>query len=181
MIRNNFLTAFRSFIKNKVYTLINVFGLAMGMACTIIIILYVIDELSFENQHQQGDNIYRVITLGKVGDNEINTANASLPIGGVMKQEFPFIKQFVRVKRGSNMSVIHEKDAYNEHRFYFVDSNVAEVFTIPFVRGNPETDASRSLNHRATPRLYNSATPPARPTGYRRTAPIIMFTTRTAT
>ena len=69
MIRNNFLTAFRSFIMNKVYTLINVFGLALGMACTIIIILYVIDELSYESQHQQAENIFRVITLGQVGDN----------------------------------------------------------------------------------------------------------------
>ncbi len=143
MIRNNFLTAFRSFVKNKVYTLINVFGLAMGMACTIVIVLYVIDELSYENQHQHAENIYRVITLGKVGDNEINTANASLPIGGVLKQEFPFVKQFVRVNGGNNMSVIHEKDAYNEQRFYFVDSNIAEVFTIPFVRGNPGTALNR--------------------------------------
>ncbi len=143
MIRSNFLTAFRSFIKDKIYTLINVFGLALGMACTIMIILYVIDELSYESQHQQAENIFRVITLGQVGDNEINTANASLPIGGVLKQEFPFVKQFVRVNGGGNMSVIHEKDAYSEYRFYYVDSNIAEVFTIPFVRGNPETALNR--------------------------------------
>ncbi len=143
MIRSNFLTAFRSFIKDKIYTMINVFGLALGMACTIMIILYVIDEFSYESQHQQAENIFRVITLGQVGDNEINTANASLPIGGVLKQEFPFVKQFVRVNGGGNMSVIHEKDAYSEYRFYYVDSNIAEVFTIPFVRGNPKTALNR--------------------------------------
>jgi len=143
MIRNNLLTAFRSFLKNKIYTLINIFGLAMGMACTILIILYVIDELSYENQHQHADNIYRVITQGKVGDNEINTANSSIPLGGVLKQEFPFVKQFVRVNGGGSMSINHEQDAYNETRFYFVDSNIAEVFTIPFVKGNPGTALSR--------------------------------------
>ncbi|MEE9463276.1 MAG: ABC transporter permease [Bacteroidales bacterium] len=143
MIQNHLLTAFRNFIKNKIYTLINVFGLAMGMACTIMIILYVIDELSYESQHQHAENIFRVITLGQVGDNEISTANASLPIGGVLKQEFPFVKQFVRVNGGGNMSVIHEKDAYSENRFYYVDSNIADVFTIPFVRGNPETALNR--------------------------------------
>jgi putative ABC transport system permease protein len=143
MIRVHFLTAFRSFVKNKIYTLINIFGLALGMACTMLIILYVIDELSYENQHQHADNIYRVITLGQVGDNEIRTANSSHPLGGVLKQEFPFVKQYVRVKGGWSMSIIHEKEAYNETRFYFVDSTIADVFTIPFVRGNPGTALNR--------------------------------------
>ena len=143
MIRNNFLTAFRSFIKNKIYTLINVFGLALGMACTILIILFVHDELTYESQHQRAENIYRVITLGKIGDNEIRTANASIPLGKVLKEEFPFVKQFVRVKGGGSMSINYEKDAYNENRFYFVDSTIAEVFTIPFVKGNPSTALSR--------------------------------------
>jgi putative ABC transport system permease protein len=143
MLRSNFLTAFRSLVKNKVYTLIDVFGLALGMACTILIILYVRDELTYESQHQHAENIYRVITLGQVGDNEINTANSSLPLGNVLKQEFPFVKQFVRVKGGWSMSINYEKDAYNEDRFYFVDSSIFEVFTIPFLRGNPATALNR--------------------------------------
>ena len=143
MIRNNFLTAFRNFLNNKIHTLINVFGLAMGMACTMLIILYVIDELSYENRHQHADNIYRVITLGKVGDNEIRTANSSIPLGAVLQQEFPFVRQFARVRGGWSMSINHEKDAYNETRFYYVDSNIAEIFTIPFVKGNPRTALNR--------------------------------------
>ncbi|KPL12656.1 MAG: hypothetical protein AMS26_16745 [Bacteroides sp. SM23_62] len=143
MIRIHFLTAFRSFVKNKIYTLINIFGLALGMACTILIILYVHDELTYESQHQNAENVYRVITLGQIGDNEINTANSSLPLGKVLKDEFPFVKQFVRVKGGWSMSINHEKDAYNENRFYFVDSSIFEVFTIPFVRGNPGTALNR--------------------------------------
>jgi putative ABC transport system permease protein len=143
MIRVHFLTAFRSFVKNKIYTLINIFGLALGMACTILIILYVHDELTYESQHQNAENVYRVITLGQIGDNEISTANSSIPLGKVLKDEFPFVKHFVRVKGGWSMSINHEKDAYNENRFYFVDSSIFEVFTIPFVRGNPLTALNR--------------------------------------
>ena len=113
MLRNILLTARRNFTKNKIYTLINVLGLAIGMACTILIFLFVYDELSYENMHQKADNIYRVTTLGSLQDNEINTANTPVPMGPTLKEEFPFVKNFVRLKGGWSMSIRYEQDAYN--------------------------------------------------------------------
>jgi putative ABC transport system permease protein len=113
------------------------------MACTILIFLFVYDELSYENSHEKAGNIYRITTQASIQGNEMNLTSTPVPMGPTLKEEFPFVKNFVRLKGGWPMSIKCGEDTYNEDRFFFADSNITEVFTIPFVKGNPKTALTR--------------------------------------
>jgi putative ABC transport system permease protein len=138
MLKNYFKIALRTLQKYKGYAIINVFGLAVGLASAILIMLYVQDELRYDSHHEKGDQIYRITFQGRIRSNEMKTALSSNPMGPVLKQEFPAVKEIVRIQP-QQKSVIQIGDRkYIEDHLLYADSTVFEVFTMPFLEGNPK-------------------------------------------
>src|SRR6478752_8668250 len=98
MFKNYFKTAFRNLVRKKVYSFINIAGLSLGLACTMLIILYVKDEVSFDRFHKNVNNIYRIAR--KSNGNNLNGTTGFLQ-GPRISQNVPGIKSFVRVQGGT--------------------------------------------------------------------------------
>lgn len=142
MIQHYLLVAYRAFRKNKVYSLLNIFGLTIGITCSLIIFLYVYDELTYDHNHTKRENIYRLNAGYHLPNNGAfeEYATAGPVVGTVLAKDFPEILQTVRIQRLSNRVV--EKpgsDNLNYETFFAADSNFFKVFTMPFIAGDPET------------------------------------------
>ncbi|HKL38872.1 MAG TPA: ABC transporter permease [Bacteroidales bacterium] len=137
MLKNYLKIALRTLQKYKGYTLINVFGLAIGLASAILIMLYVQDELSYDQHHQKKDRIYRITFQGKIRSSEIHSALSSNPMGPVMRDEYPAVEEMTRLRATTNSVIRVEDRKYIEDHLFFADSTVFNVFTMPFIEGNP--------------------------------------------
>lgn len=139
MIRNYIKIAFRNFSRNKVYSFINIAGLAIGLAAAMLIILYGKDEVSYDRFHANNPNIYRVVNQwisadGSVKSNDGNTGHFQ---GPKFKEGIPEIKAFVRVKADSRN--IRMNNEITNQEMMAVDSNFFSVFSFPLISGNPKT------------------------------------------
>src|SRR5689334_1320233 len=97
MLRNYFKVALRNLVKHKFFSIINIFGLTVGITSCLLIFIYVTDELSFDRFHPNAANIYRVGLHGKIAGQEIFTTNSSIPVGPAMKNEIPGVENMTRV------------------------------------------------------------------------------------
>ena len=138
MLKNYLLTAWRNLIRNRVYSVINIAGLSLGLACAILILLYVKDEISFDRFHVNGDQIYRLYSEGKGPDGVIRRMGITGDAQGPrFKSQIPEIRAFVRVQGGYRDaklgSTVVPQPLLN------VDSTFFSVFTFPLLSGNPAT------------------------------------------
>jgi putative ABC transport system permease protein len=139
MFRTYFKTAWRFLLKNKTFSLINVFGLAVGTLCCMYILVYVKDQYSYDKHHAQADQIYRVDKKQKSPDGNHVLANSGGFIGPAMKKDFPEIEQFTRVVPfiGIDKHILHYKNtSIFETNPFYVDSTFFDVFSYHFIRGN---------------------------------------------
>ena len=113
MIKNYFKTTFRNLVKHKGYSFINITGLALGIACCLLIILYVKDELTFDRFHKNGENIYRMQSALLMNDNKQVFNAVGLPTGPTMVDEIPEVTNQVRYMNAVLEVRIGEKE-YNE-------------------------------------------------------------------
>ncbi len=139
MFKSNFKIAFRNLIRFKAYSLINIFGLAIGIASCIIILLFVSDELGYDTYNKKADQIYRVHTHGKLLGSDLNMAVSPAPLGETMVDEYPEVISSTRLMYNPNMLIRYNDNVFNETRFFWADSTIFEVFTMPFIQGNPFT------------------------------------------
>jgi len=139
MLKNYFKIAFRNLIRFKAYSLINIFGLAIGIASCIIILLFVSDELSYDKHNEKAEQIYRVHTRGKLLGNELNMAVSPTPLGETMVNDFPEVINSARLSYNANMLIRYNDNVFNETRFFWADSTIFEVFTMQFIQGDPKT------------------------------------------
>lgn len=143
MIRNYFKIAFRNLLKNKVYSGINIFGLAIGLATSLLIFIFVIHETAFDEFHTNSDRIYRIAqTTSSDGRNE-EQASTPFLLGTVVQEEFPdIVDKTVRFYdlQEENHTFLNREDnlSFREHNFYFVDSTFFDVFSVELVQGNPD-------------------------------------------
>ena len=141
MFRNYLTVAFRNLVRHKVYSAINISGLAVGMACCILILLYVQDELSYDRFHEKADRIYRVVKELDYGNGRISrSASSPRPMALVLPEEFPEIEKAVRL--GAGRTVMSYGDKRFSHMLFFVDPGIFEVFDFPLLRGDPKTALS---------------------------------------
>ncbi|MEZ4851226.1 MAG: ABC transporter permease [Bacteroidia bacterium] len=142
MLKHYFIIAFRNIRKHAGYSLINIFGLATGLAACLLLMLYVGHELSFDKFHEKADRIYRVSMEFKGPDFAEHVAispTAALP---VMKREFPEVIDGVRLYPTGTFrpSVIEYKDKqFQEGGFMYADSTFFDVFSFHLLKGNPQT------------------------------------------
>ncbi len=134
MFKNYFKTAFRNLARNKIYSFINIAGLSIGLACAMLIMLYVKDEVSFDRFHKNVNNIYRIVSKSPRGQNMVLTGNLQ---GPRFTQNVPGIKSFVRVQNGGED--IKTGNYVSEQGLLYVDSNFFSVFTFPLLSGDAKT------------------------------------------
>lgn len=139
MLKNYLKIALRNVKKSKTYSFINILGLAIGMACCILILFYVQDELSYDRYNEKADRIYRVVDSGEApGGMSFDLALTSAPFAPTMKADFPEVEDAVRLYRRRRMVANGERKYYEDNLFYS-DSSLFNIFTFPLIKGNPET------------------------------------------
>lgn len=138
MVKNYLLIALRNAWRNKGYTLINLLGLAIGISSSIIIFLFVLDELSYDKHNEHFKNIYRICIRGKIQGNELEAALSNAPIGATLKSDFPEVEEFTRLFTFDGDPIVrYEENVFIEENFYYADSTFFNVFTAPAIYGDP--------------------------------------------
>ncbi|MBN1224472.1 MAG: ABC transporter permease [Candidatus Aminicenantes bacterium] len=136
---NNYLkVALRNIKKQKGYALINISGLAIGMAACIMILLWVQDELGFDKYHENADRIYRVTIDANLGT-QMKAPVSPTPAGPAMVAEYPEVLQYVRFDNPNRSPVVVGDKEYFEDNVAFADNSVFDVFSFPLLRGDPKT------------------------------------------
>jgi putative ABC transport system permease protein len=140
MLKNYFKITLRNIRRNKAFSFINIAGLAIGMACCILIVNYIIFESSYDRFHKNADNIYRINTLLEIGGRGGNLASTNHPIGDYLRDNYAEVKnsvKFRRYKYGQTL-IEYKANKFFENRLYFADNSVFDVFTYTMVRGDPK-------------------------------------------
>jgi len=138
MIKNYFKVAFRSLWRNKVFSIIKILGLSIGLTVCMLIFLYTKDELSYDQFHVNKTQLYRIIQRWQMGKDPAQTIGITNAImGETYTHEIPEVKQFVRVN-GNPVTVKKNNEVFTENPL-FVDDNFFSVFTFPIAQGNKRT------------------------------------------
>lgn len=128
------------FRKNRLFTFINICGLSIGLACVILIALFVYDEYSFDAYHTRADRIHRIVLDFSEEGNTVNWARTSAPIGQYLKGAYPEVEQVVRLRKNPGTDLLsHDVLKFYEERIFFADSTLFDVFDIGLSRGNAAT------------------------------------------
>ncbi|TLV04110.1 FtsX-like permease family protein [Dyadobacter luticola] len=137
MIRNYLKITLRNLQRQKVSTSVNIVGLAIGLATCILIMLYVQDEFSFDRFHEKADRIVRVGLKLRLNGEDFNDAMLGQNAARDIKQELPEALSVVRTRNGSDF-VSYENTSFKQDHLLFADSSIFDIFTIPFLKGNPK-------------------------------------------
>jgi len=140
MFRNYLKIAWRNLRKQRGFTLINISGLAIGLASCLLITLYILDELSYDQFHAKANRIYRINSDVKFGGNDMHMAVSPAPVGPTLKKDYPQVEQFVRLHQRGTWLVKRpgSTNSLREENITFADSTLFDVFTLPLVSGNPK-------------------------------------------
>lgn len=146
MIKNYIKIAFRQFKKQKGYSFINIAGLAVGMACCILILLWVYDELSFDRYHENADRIYRITYVEEIGGAYDHLALPPFVAAPTFAAELPEIRAYTRLWQRSGL-ITYENKKFDERGIFYVDPDFFIIFSHEFIDGDPETalDAPGSI------------------------------------
>jgi len=142
MLKNYIKISFRNMKRHKGYSIINILGLAIGMACCILILLYVQYELSYDSYHPHSEQTYRIL-LNREGF--IPFAGSPPSLASALKDNYQEVFLATRVKEEVT-SVRRKTQFFQENRFYFVDPDFLEIFSFPLLSGNPKTVLDRPLS-----------------------------------
>jgi putative ABC transport system permease protein len=139
MIKNFLKIAFRNLVRYKVYSFINITGLAVGLACFILVILYVCYEFSYESQHKNADKIFSVNVIQQHPKGAFKSSHTMVPLGKTLLEELPEVRDFARIDNAGKHLVTYEDKIFNEDNMIFTDQGLFNMFTIPILRGNQES------------------------------------------
>jgi len=144
MLKNYFVIALRNIKKNKVYSLLNIFGLAIGMAVFILIFLYVRYELSFDKWHKDADKIYRVVQKqnGNVYLGSDRFAVTPGPLAAALMQDFPEVVSATRIDNFREAPFSYKNNHFVEKSGLWADPNFFKVFSVDLILGDPNTALS---------------------------------------
>ena len=141
MIKNYFKIAFRNLAKYKFISFINLFGLTVGFTCCLLILTYILNELSYDRYNKNADNIYRITRTfyNGNGDATLKLSTIAPPFGYYLPTDFPEIQKMTRLLNNGTTPLKYEDKLINEPNVYFADENIFDVFTITVLKGNPAT------------------------------------------
>lgn len=139
MLKNLILIAFRNLVKDKVYSAINIAGLTIGITSGLFLLLYIVDELSFDRYHANANSIYRIVSNIKEPDDAFTWAVVQKPLAVELRENYPEIKGAVRFD-GMNRNLYKNGETqFYENDFYLADSTVFDMFSYEFLAGDPST------------------------------------------
>ncbi len=146
MFKNYLKIAVRILKRHKGYSFINIFGLAVGLACSLFVFMFVWDELSYDRFHEKADRVYRIAQFIHIED-RVDSALPTPPIlADTLLQDFPQIEAVTRVKQVSWEIVKRGNERFKQSNIYGVDSSFFEVFSFKLLQGNPKTVLSEPNN-----------------------------------
>jgi putative ABC transport system permease protein len=139
MFSNFFIFALRLLRRDKLHSIINTIGLSIGIACCIIIMMYLQNELSYDQYHEKADRIYRLGIKITMGDQSESYAQSSWSIGKRLKDEYPEIQDFVRIEPFSDVLFKYKDKVFYEDEIALADPSIFEIFSFKFIHGDPTT------------------------------------------
>lgn len=143
MLQNYFILAWRNLLKNKAFSVINISGLAIGLACFLLIALYVSDELSYDRHFRNGADIYRINSDILFSGNESKLAVSADPMGETLKKDYPQVIEYTRIYASSGSKLVKKgNDFINEELVCHADSTFFRVFSLPLLSGDRNTALS---------------------------------------
>ena len=142
MLKNFLKIAYRNVFKYKLYSLINIFGFALGISCFLLIFFFIRDELSYDAFHTKADRIYRVAEIYTQSGDVQHIANSSGPWGPALVEEFPEVEKFVRLMPPLTQCLVSRMDKdlhFYEERFVFADESLFDVFDFELLTGDKKS------------------------------------------
>ncbi len=153
MFKNYMKIALRNIKRHKGFSFINIFGLAVGISCCVLIFLWVQDEFSYDKFHENGDNLYIVGTHQRLGS-EMTTSSGTPPaLGPAFKEEYPEIVNSARFCNGPHPLIFKYGEKMYRENTEAVDTALLEMFSFPLIQGNPETALSEPYSVVMTKRM----------------------------
>ncbi|MDO6429017.1 ABC transporter permease [Flavitalea sp. BT771] len=171
MLKNYLKIAFRQLSRNKLFSSINIFGLAAGLAVCLLIMLYILDELSYDKHHKDADRTYRLAYVTGTGD---DWSAEPAPVAFTIKAEMPEVQEATRLLKFPDMDKVllqnerpRDPKKFFESNGYYVDSTFFQLFTYDFTYGNGETALARPnslvLSESIAARLFGNENPIGKP------------------
>jgi putative ABC transport system permease protein len=144
MIKNYFKTAWRNMLRNKISSFINISGLSIGIACALLIVIFIKNELSYDRFHKDANRIFQVVLNGNMNGQEFWAGNTPPPVGDALTSNIPEIETYTRFYKPSDIVVRYEGNAADEKFFteknvLAVDSNFLQVFDFELIEGDAAT------------------------------------------
>ena len=141
MIYNYLKIAMRNLMKYKFISFINLFGLTVGLSCCLLILAYILHELSYDRYHSKADNIYRVersFMNPETGMPSLQLGTVAPPVGPLLENDFEDIRVLTRMLSPGTVTLRYEEKIFNEQDAYFVDEHFFKMFDVEVVKGDPE-------------------------------------------
>jgi putative ABC transport system permease protein len=138
MIKNYLKIAFRGLLRDKFFSFLNVSGLAIGIACVLLITTYVSYEQSFDKHFENHENIYRVVIKGRFNGRDFTGVQNPAPAGPTFKEQLPEVIEKLRFRNSGDWVVKYEDKIFNENEVVFADETFFKVFSVNLIQGNPE-------------------------------------------
>lgn len=139
MWKNYLKIAYRNLLKNKIYSGINILGLGMGMAATLLILIYVVDELSYDKFHPDAPQIYRVGMKGSMNGNAFDMPYSPAPMAQAIQEEIAGVEDVLRIGVFRTMPMRFEEKSFTEPITLVTDPNFFRFFGFELLKGDPET------------------------------------------
>lgn len=163
MIKNFLITVYRNIIRSKFYSALNIIGLSIGLVCAIFIMLYIRDEISFDQHHENHECIIRLGSDFTINGKRDRVAVSALPIGPTLKRELPEVVDYVRFESASQMQFKYGENVFFQNDVAFVDSSLFNIFTYQFVKGDPSRALSQAntvvLNESVVRKIFGDEDP----------------------
>lgn len=139
LLRNYFLSLTRNAVRDKFFFILNLLGLAVGITASILIFLYVQDQLTYDKHNENSDRIYRLEGDFYINEKQDLVALVQIPLAPTLKDEYPEVEEYVRIAPQNGLYFEREEDTFMEDSLAFADSTIFKVFTIPLIAGDPNS------------------------------------------
>jgi len=163
MIKNYIKVSLRNIKRNKLFSAINILGLAVGITCALFILSYIAYELSYDSYHEKANRIYRIALSFKLGGAESDRAIVGAPTAAALVNDFPEVEDVVRLKSAGSQNIRYGENTYKETMFIYADACIFNVFSIPLLKGDPQTalkePSSLILSEKAAKKYFGTTDP----------------------
>lgn len=136
MVKNYFKVAFRNLLRNKFYSILNISGLAIGIACCFLIVLFVTDELSYDRYYDNAENTYRVTMAGDLNGSAFDLAVVGDVVGKTLLEDFPEVTNYVRFRQSGSPFIRSGENIFKEEKYVWADQSIIDVFDLKLIKGD---------------------------------------------